>query len=198
MKTIVSEETINGINAGEEKAFAVLYDCYFSYLCAYATTYVFDEEDAKDVVNELFASLWNQRGHLGWPIHNYLVRSVQNRCLNYLRALRIREQALDEYQEELLHFREEFCKSDDDPLQLLEVEELRQQVNMAVQSLPEKCRRVFELYLWHDLSPKEIAQELSLSVNTVRVHIMNAMNHIRQRLGYPAGILLLFLLKEGL
>ena len=67
MKTIVSEETINGINAGKEKAFAVLYDCYFSYLCAYATTYVFDEEDAKDVVNELFASLWNQRGHLGWP-----------------------------------------------------------------------------------------------------------------------------------
>lgn len=90
-------------------------------------------------------------------------------------------------------FQEEFCKNDNNPLQLLEIEELKSQVNTVIDSLSVKCRLVFEKYLYEGMSPQEIADEQAISVNTVRVHIKNAMDHIKLQLGPTAGILFLFL-----
>lgn len=78
-------------------------------------------------------------------------------------------------------------------MQLLEIEELKSQVNTVIDSLSVKCRLVFEKYLYEGMSPQEIADEQAISVNTVRVHIKNAMDHIKLQLGPTAGILLLFL-----
>lgn len=190
----IDAQTIEYINAGKEKAFATLYDCYYSYLCAFATTYIFDADDAQEIVNEVFLNVWNSRGQLSFPIHGYLMRSVQNRCLNYIRSRQIRERALDGYRKELLEYQEEFCKYDGNPLQLLEVEEVRSQVRQAIDSLPDRCRLVFEKYIYEALSPQEIADQLHLSVNTVRVHIKNAMDVLRNHLG-PIILLLLQLLR---
>ncbi|WP_294587473.1 RNA polymerase sigma-70 factor [uncultured Bacteroides sp.] len=191
----INEQIIEDINLGKENAFSILYDCYFSYLCAYATTYVFDPDEAKEVVNDVFISIWHNKGHLSFPIHSYLMRGVQNRCLNYIRALHTRERVLDEYREELLAVQEEFCKNDNNPLQLLEVEELKDQVNAVIHSLSAKCRLIFEKYLYEGMSPQEIADEQAISVNTVRVHIKNAMDHIKLQLGSTTGILLLLLIR---
>lgn len=199
MTTIkISEQIIEDINSGKENAFSILYDCYFSYLCAYATTYVFDPDEAKEVVNDVFISIWRNRGQLSFPIHSYLLRGVQNRCLNYIRALHTRERVLDEYRDELIAFQEEFCQNDGNPLQLLEVEELKNQVNTVVNSLSAKCRLVFEKYLYDGMSPQEIADEQDISVNTVRVHIKNAMDHIKLQFGSATGILLLLLSRGGI
>lgn len=199
MATIkISEQIIEDINSGKENAFSILYDCYFSYLCAYATTYVFDPDEAKEVVNDVFISIWRNRGQLSFPIHSYLLRGVQNRCLNYIRALHTRERVLDEYRDELIAFQEEFCQNDGNPLQLLEVEELKNQVNTVVNSLSAKCRLVFEKYLYDGMSPQEIADEQAISVNTVRVHIKNAMDHIKLQFGSATGILLLLLSRGGI
>ncbi len=199
MATIkISEQIIEDINSGKENAFSILYDCYFSYLCAYATTYVFDPDEAKEVVNDVFISIWRNRGQLSFPIHSYLLRGVQNRCLNYIRALHTRERVLDEYRDELIAFQEEFCQNDGNPLQLLEVEELKNQVNTVVNSLSAKCRLVFEKYLYDGMSPQEIADEQDISVNTVRVHIKNAMDHIKLQFGSATGILLLLLSRGGI
>lgn len=62
----------------------------------------------KEIVNDVFMNIWSSRGQLSFPIHNYLLRSVQNRCLNYIRTLHTRERVLDEYREELIAFQEEF------------------------------------------------------------------------------------------
>lgn len=189
----ITEQIIEEINGGKEGAFATLYDCYYSYLCTYATTYVFDTDEVKDIVNDVFINIWNNRGQLSFPIHNYLLRSVQNRCLNHIRALHTHERILDEYKEELIAFQEEFCKDDNNPLQLLEIEELKSQVSTVIASLSAKCRLVFEKYLYEGMTPWEIANEQAISVNTVRVHIKNAMDHIRLQLGSMAGMLLFLL-----
>lgn len=188
----INEQTVKDINTGKESAFAALYDSYYSYLCVYATTYIFNTDEAKEIVNDVFMNVWNSRGRLSFPIHNYLLRSVQNRCLNHIRALHTRERVLDEYKEELLAFQEEFCANDDDPLLLLEIEELKEQVGTVIDSLPAKCSLVFRKYLYEGMSPQEIADEQVLSVNTVRVHIKNAMDRIKLRLGSMTGLLLLF------
>lgn len=192
----VNEQTILDINEGKESAFSVLYDSYFTYLCVYATTYIFDPDEAKEVVDDVFMHVWYKRGELAYPIHPYLLRSVKNGCLNYIRSLRTRERIIDEYREDLFSLQEEFCMEDRNPLQELEIKELKRQIENVVSSLPEKCRIIFEKYLYSSITPQEIADELGISVNTVRVQIKNAMDKMKIQLGPAIGVLFLFILKE--
>lgn len=194
--TQIDESTILGINKGDEKAFTVLYDAYFTYLCTCATAYIFNPDEAKEIVNDVFINVWYKRDTLTYPIHTYLIRSVQNRCLNYLRSLRTFERVIDEYKNEMLDYQEEFCRSNSNPIQVLEFEDLLRQVETAVNGLPEKCRIIFEKYLYAGKSASEIAEELNISINTVRVQIKNALDKIKLQLGPYAGILLFFLFKK--
>lgn len=194
--SIINESVIDGINRGDERSFATLYNNYFTYLCTCAAGYIFDADVAKEIVNDVFVHIWDKHGRLEFPIHSYLLRCVQNGCLNYIRSLRSRERVLDEFKEELLLFQEEHCQSGETPLQLLEVEELKTQVYMAVSLLPERCRIVFEKYLYKNLSPQEIADECGLSVNTVRVQIKNAFDRLKKRLGPAIFILFLSLMEQ--
>ena len=97
--SIVDKDLIERINKGEEKAFEVLYNSYFVYLCACANSYIFNPVEAQDIVNETFAKIWYRRGELSFPIHAYLIRAIQNGCLNYLRSLHSRERIIDEYRD---------------------------------------------------------------------------------------------------
>lgn len=190
---MVDQTTIDKINQGDEKAFESLYNDYFVYLCACANSYIFNPVEAQDVVNEVFMRVWYKRGTLSFPIHSYLLRSVQNGCLNYLRSLHSRERVIDEYRETLLEFQEEYCHTECTPLQEMEQADLERQVQAVIASLPDKCRTVFEQYLYSALTPQEIAEKNNISINTVRVHIKNALDKMRESLGKRTGILLFFL-----
>lgn len=96
--------------------------------------------EAQDIVNETFAKIWYRRGELSFPIHAYLIRAIQNGCLNYLRSLHSRERIIDEYREALLEYQEEFCASECSPLQEMELADLEKSVQNIVSSLPDKCR----------------------------------------------------------
>ena len=100
--SVVDKSVIDGINRGDERAFAVLYNNYFTYLCTCAVGYIFDADAAKEIVNDVFVHIWNKQTELEFPIHSYLLRCVQNGCLNYIRSLRSREKVLDEFKEDLL------------------------------------------------------------------------------------------------
>lgn len=157
--SIVDKDLIERINKGEEKAFEVLYNSYFVYLCACANSYIFNPVEAQDIVNETFAKIWYRRGELSFPIHAYLIRAIQNGCLNYLRSLHSRERIIDEYREALLEYQEEFCASECSPLQEMELADLEKSVQNIVSSLPDKCRFIFEQYLYSNLTPQEIADK---------------------------------------
>ena len=146
---------------------------------------------------EAFATLYDSYfSYLCMYATTYILQSVQNGCLNYIRALKNRERVMDEYRKELLNYQEEYCANDNTPLQLLEIEDLQKQVHNVVNSLPERCRIIFEKYLYNNKSPQEIAEELDISVNTVRVQIKNAMDKMKVKLGTSLGILLLFLFQK--
>lgn len=90
-------------------------------------------------------------------------------------------------------YQEEFCASECSPLQEMELADLEKSVQNIVSSLPDKCRFIFEQYLYSNLTPQEIADKNNISVNTVRVHVKNAMDKIREKVGSRVGILLFFL-----
>lgn len=193
MKHIVDQELVKQINKGNKKAFEKLYNNYFVYLCVCANSYIFNADESQDIVNEVFVNVWHKREELEHPIHAYLIKSVQNSSLNYLRSLRNQQKHLDEYRLGLLEFQEEYCRNNTTPLSYVEYNELKQQVRDTVTSLSPKNRTILEEYLYSNLSIEEIALKYNISTSTVRVHIKNGMDKLHTVLGKGFGVLLFFL-----
>jgi len=191
----IDEYIITRISKGDEKAFSLLYDCYYTYLNTIALCYIFNRDVANEVVNDVFINVWHKRKTLLYPIHSYLIQSVKNGCLNHIRSKQTNERILSEHTKQLLEFQEDYIRSNPTPLQYVETQELEKEVRNAISQLPEKCRAIFELYLFEGKIPEEIAKEFLISVSTVRVQIKNAMDKLRISLGHLILLLLILLLR---
>ena len=179
---LVDKAIVQQVNKGSEQAFAELYKAYYAYLNAVAIYYLQDKEVAQEVVDDVFLNVWEKRENLVFPIHYYLVRSVQNGCLNYIRSQRALQTALDGYRDEVLLFLEEHILSTSTPLEDVELKETEAEIRRVVDNLPVKMRAVFEAYFYDGKSAEEIAEEMNLSVNTIRVQIKNALDKLKQSL----------------
>lgn len=195
LKREISERTIRLINEGDAKAFEDLYAAYYVFLGSVATKYVYQVEIAREIINDVFLNLWNNRTTLVFPIHAYLVCAVRNRCLNYVQRKRMNEYSLTEADEQLYAFREAQISQDEQPLAQLENKELQEQIRQAIDSLPEKCRHIFIQYLYHNKTYEEIAELYAISNVTVRRQVGIALEKLRKRLGnlnMPLYLALLF------
>ena len=114
----IGQNIIDGINGGDEKSFKALYDAYWSYLCSVATMYVPDPSSVEEIVNDVFLSVWKNRGHYRTPIHGYLAGSVRNACVSHLRSKMLKERLKESYEKELFLFAQENCLSEVHPLDL--------------------------------------------------------------------------------
>jgi len=190
----INEDLIMKISKGEEKAFSLLYDCYYTYLNTVALCYIFNKDVANEIVNDVFINIWHKRHTLSYPIHSYLIQSVKNGCLNHIRAQRTNERVLTDHKKQLLDFQEEYILSNPTPLQYVEAHEIEKEVQNAIAHLPEKCRSIFEQYLFLGKLPEQIAKEQLITVSTVRVQIKNAMDKLKLSLNHLiCGLLLIFL-----
>ena len=192
----INEDVILKISKGEEKAFALLYDCYYTYLNTVALCYIFNRDIANEIVNDVFIHVWHKRNTLSYPIHSYLIQSVKNGCLNYIRSQKTNDRVLSEHKIQLLDFQEEYIVSNPTPLQYVETQEIEKEVRKAIAQLPEKCRTIFEQYLFFGKLPDEIANEYMISVSTVRVQIKNALDRLKLSLNHLISVLLFVLLKS--
>lgn len=191
----INENIVKKISESDEKSFSLLYSCYYTYLNTIALCYIFDRDEANEVVNNVFINMWLKRNTLSYPIHSYLIQSVKNGCLNHIRSKQTNERILSEHTKRLLDFQEEYIRSNPTPLQYVETQELEKEVRNAIEQLPEKCRFIFEQYLFEGKMPEEISKELFISVSTVRVQIKNAMDKLRITLGHLIIILLILFLE---
>ena len=140
-------------------------------LCLYALHYLQDTDLAEDMVQECFTTLW-EKIRQGFPITNrsaYLYMAVRNRCLDHLRRKGVQTEALKPY----------------DTYGIIEEDDAEQRSAIearlwtAIDSLPEKCRQIFLMSKRDGLKYEEIAEELGLSVNTVRNQISKALNTLK-------------------
>ena len=154
----------------------VYFESLFSYnyrpLCIYALHYLSDVEAAEDVVQECFATLWEklQQGTEIANLKSYLYTAVRNRCLDQLRRKGVPTESLKPY--------DTYGIIDDDDAQERSQQEARMWT--AIDSLPEKCREAFILSKRDGLKYEEIAEELGLSINTVRNQISKALNVLKE------------------
>ena len=152
------------------------FDDLFRYnyrpLCLYALHYLQDVDQSEDIVQESYAALWEklQEGAHILNRKSYLYMMVRNRCLDHLRKKGIPTESLKLY--------DTYGIIDDDDAQ--ERSQTEAKLWTAIDSLPEKCREVFILSKRDGLKYEEIAEELGLSVNTVRNQISKALKVLKE------------------
>ncbi len=160
-----------------ERAIEILFRRHYTYLCQAVYRILLDEHLAEDLVQDVFFELWKKYHRLTINIsyRAYLRRAVINKSLNYIRD----------------HRRVHFEQQDDLPLttsladaeQLLEKAELQELIDRAIDQLPDRCRVVFVLSRFEDLTYREIAESLDISEKTVENQISKALRWLRSALG---------------
>lgn len=164
-----------------DEAFKLMFDRYYSALCVVARMYTGDQAAAEDIVQQVFIVFWEQKCYqrVTISIKAYLQTSVRNASLNFLQKKKNidRNQAgmpCDAAAGQALDF-------------LLNREE-QKVIEKAISELPEQCRKVFEMVYFEDTQYKAVAENLQISVNTVKSHLRNALrilkNNARLKLYY--------------
>lgn len=177
------------ITAGNEQAFEQVFRKHYTGLCGYATRFVWDPDQAEEIVQELFYNLWNKRGNLSieQSIEAYLFRAVRNACLNYLKHLKVRQQHADTVKKNP----SSESSMEGDPVETLE---LQNKIDEVVEGLPPERKKIFQLSRYEGLKYKEIADHLGLSVKTVEAQMGKALKTLRENLAdYLVWVVVLFI-----
>jgi len=180
---------VERLRSGEHGAYEAVFKSWYSPLCAYACSMLRDSDEAEEVVQKMFCTLWDKRTEIEvqLSLKAYLYRAVHNQCLNRIKHSSVRAK----HKSELLHVNDE---AHDSVNSRVEYGELQQELNRAVALLPAQCRKVFELSRVGQLSYQAIAEQLQISRNTVENHMAKALRLLRQSLKefLPLIALLLF------
>jgi len=156
----------------------LLYRHYYQALCSHATRFVYSRSIAEDLVSEVLYQFY-LKGTFKENFSSYrayLYKSVRNRAYNYLRLEANRAVEFKPSYEEKQE------ASGQQPDSILEYEELCQQVESAIQSLPAKCRKIYLMHRFDEKKYAQIAEELQLSIRTVEVQIRKASQLVKQAL----------------
>lgn len=160
-------------------AFAEIYTRYKNPLYLHAYRMLQDDEEAKDVVQELFATLWTTRHTLviSASLDAYLYGSIKNRILNYM----AHQKVISRYTEFLRAYLESGSPANDD---VMVAKELAAIIEREVAQLPPKMREIFELSRCKGLSHKQIAEKLDISDKTVKKQLHNAIKILKPKVNF--------------
>lgn len=183
MLTETERYLVRAIQAGDYKAFRMLFDSFYVLLCRFAKTYVRSPETAEDIVSEFFVKIWERPEMLAPAVSlkNYLCRCIYNSCMNYLTRNHPKFGELDGPAAEKLH--ELVTGSAGElPSSALMLAELDDEISKAVSQLPAECARIFLMSRQEGMSHREIAEKLGIAENTVKVQIFRALSKLRESL----------------
>ena len=168
----------------DNKIFEELFELHFTKLMGFVYNYVRDEEVAKDIVHDAFLTLWTNRMCLNpvYPVKSYLFTLAQNCALNYLRHLRV-VAGNEKVVSELLEAANEDLNDYENRL-------VRLEEKLAL--LPDKQREVLVKCVVEGKKYKEVAEELNITLNTVKTHITRALKFLREEL--QDDLVMLFIL----
>jgi RNA polymerase sigma-70 factor (ECF subfamily) len=177
MQSDTESVVLKYLREGDVRVFEQCYNTYRKPLQAAAFVLLQDEEEAKDVVQELFIDLWEKKSYMTitGSVKSYLFIAVKNRCLNQLRKTDIRRKHLANI---LL---EPGANITTTPDNRLEQRQEREELSAALQQLLHpQTYRVVELAYLDGKNRKEIAAETGTSPNTIRNQLVRAMDILRK------------------
>ena len=177
MMRAVETDSLKQLAFIDIQSFEVLFRQYYQMLCSYAIRFVNDADSAEEIVQDLFYHLWEKRNELqvNTSVKSYLFSAVHNRCLKFIEHRNVEQKYRNYY---LMHGSE----MDTEPHGAHNVHELEGIIDKTLDSLPERCGRIFRLNRFEGLKYHEIAQKLSISVKTVEANMGKALKMLRKNL----------------
>jgi RNA polymerase sigma-70 factor (ECF subfamily) len=185
----MNEYTIQEFNNGDQQAFAAVFRIYYRPLCYFATQLVNDPGEAEDIVKDSFVKLWHKHTNFDneQTIKSFLYITTRNACLNFLRHVKVK----DTVHRELVYLEE--GRGQELMLNQLIRLEMMQEIYNEIEKMPEKRREVFKLAYLEGMKNEDIANQMGLSIFTVKEHKAKALSYLRTRFSDKQLLLLLLL-----
>ncbi len=178
--------------------FEQIYLSYFSKMKRFAREYVLSDEDAENIVQDVFLDFWEKKELLPLPINilAYLFTSIKNRCIDFLRHKIVQKEVENKMQEEYrLTLQMKYYSLGELDEGIFEKDDVEQLLSKVIDSLPERCREIFLKSKIEGKKQKEIAEEMNISINTVETQMGIAYKKLRNELKdyFPLFIFLYYL-----
>lgn len=185
---LAGDDLIEDFNKGNPRSLKRIFDHFYAPLCFFAERMVVRREDAQDIVIECFVKLWELHGRFATMqnIKAFLYITTRNACLNHIKQSErdaIRQTAIAHAQPQTTdHILSEITKA-----------EVLREVHAAIETLPPQCRKIMRMSFVEGMKNQEIAEQLKLSVNTVKNQKVRALYLLKMKLLNPNVLAILYL-----
>ena len=188
----LNPDLIKEFQEGDPHAFTYFFQLHYRPLCYFASQLVGNQPDAEDIVKDTYVKLWQKHTDFATPqnIKAFLYITTRNACLNFLRHIQVKESS----RKELLYLEEE--KGQELIINQMIRAELMQEIYTEIEKLPEKRRMVFKLAYLEGLKNDEIADQMRISIHTVKEHKGKALQFLRLRFSDKNIILFILLCSQ--
>lgn len=178
MKEDFSDDTelIEALRSGQPKAFRFLINTYHKKLCTYAYTLCKSEDQAEDIVQNVFLKLWKKRHKLQniRRLSSFLYKSVYNEFIDQYRQSK-KVMSLEKKHIETLSL---VLEEESDEI----MDQLIKTIGKEIDNLPKKCKKTFLLSTKEGLTNLEISEYLDVSIKTVEAHMTKAYKILRAKI----------------
>lgn len=160
---------------GDVDAFRHFFDSYYSDLCNFLNLYVKNQDVAEELVQDIFVHFWVNKNNLkiNNSVKSYLYSAAKYKGLNHIRNTKRREEIIAQFDPN---------PATEISFDLFDQNILKDIITAATESLPPKCLQIFRMSQNSQLSNKEIADELGISVKTVENQMTIAFKKLRTTL----------------
>ena len=160
-----------------------LFNENYAAVLLYSISIVRDKDDAEDIVQRAFISLWRKMddGDFHLSARAYLYKSVYHSSLDLLKHKKVKKRYEDETKRKIVHSINS------------EEKELNNKIEYAINGLPEQCRKIFKMSRYDGLKYKQIATALTISEKTVENQMGKALKILRETLKDYLPVILLLL-----
>ncbi len=190
--SITDKELVIFLTRNDEDAFRELYLRYKDKLWHYCFSFLKSEEESNDIIQEVFIRLWEMRAYVNpnLSFSSFMYTIVRNRVLNYFRDMDV------EVQVKKIISQKQPIEENSAEVELI-FSEYQGILKEAIEYLPPQRKKIFNMSRFENMSHKEIAARLGISVNTVQEHISESLRFIKGYLSQHTDLtlsLLIFML----
>ncbi len=159
----------------DKLAYEELFLKYYKHLCVTAYFLIKDEDESKDIVQNLFIECWEKGTYLKLEENakNYLTQAVRNKCLNYIRNREVQDKRVAAY----------LCELDEPST--TDEEKVIQPMHLITQrfaQLPEQRRQALKLVYVENRRYQEAANQMGISLNSLKTHLKIGLKNLRSDL----------------
>ncbi|MEJ7558623.1 MAG: RNA polymerase sigma-70 factor [Pedobacter sp.] len=174
-EALSDNELIQLLKVDDKAALTEIYNRYIESLAGFAGSQLYDLEDARDILHDIFAKLWKDRDSLNVTgnLKSYLFSATRHQVIDRIRRIAIRR-------DHALRISASMPPNSYGADKILEAKELQRNILIAIEELPPKTKLIYQLSRDEHLTSVEISERLHISEQTVKNQLTSALKHLRQ------------------